>query len=314
MSIRVGTFNTLNLASAGQTVYGEVAYDTDDYEQKVAWMGRQLARMDCDVVGFQEVWSLDALKDVAVASGLYTPEQVFLPSGDGGPHLALASRLPIREVPSEVEFPKSAQVVADGVPVPFLNFQRAPLRAVVELPSGAEMTVFNAHLKSKRPLFKGIPEDTPGGYVLGQAQALILRAVEAAGLRHVLNAEMRDNHRPTVLIGDLNDDVGAVTNDMIDGKSWPADDSLHSVHTIHASQSTRDFGYTYIYYGNYSILDHLYVSQEFVPEVGREPEAIGRVRYVEYLNDHVVDEQQSGREGDPLKSDHAQVVAWLDLF
>ncbi len=313
MRIRVGTFNTLNLASAGQPVYGEVAYDDSDYQLKVEWMGRQLARMDCDMVGFQQVWSLNALRDAAVASGLFTREQVHLPGGDGGPRLALACRLPIREAPGEVEFPEGTRVVADGAPVPFQDFQRKPLRAVVELPGGAGMAVFNAHLESKRPLFTGIPEGTPGGYVLGQAQALILRAVEAAGLRHVLNAEMQGNRRPTLLIGDLNDDLGAVTNDMINGKPWPADDSLHSVHTIAARQSSRSFGYTYIYYGEYSILDHLYVSREFLPEPDSD-RATGRVRYVEYLNDHVIDQEQSGREGDPLQSDHAQVVASLDLF
>ena len=69
MVVKVGTFNVLNLARPGERYYpDEKPYSAAEYEKKAAWIVGQLGRMDADLVGFQEVFHEDALRDVCARS------------------------------------------------------------------------------------------------------------------------------------------------------------------------------------------------------------------------------------------------------
>ena len=70
-TLQVATGNLLNLALPGRNFYpGQDGYDDAEYERKVAWLGAQLARLNADVMGCQEVWDQAALQAAVARSGL----------------------------------------------------------------------------------------------------------------------------------------------------------------------------------------------------------------------------------------------------
>src|SRR3712207_4635222 len=98
MEVKVGTFNVLNLALPGERYYPDQApYSTAEYDEKAAWIAGQLRLMRAHVVGFQEVFSEQALRDVCERSGQFPDGTVVAPGADGasGPRLGLASGLPV---------------------------------------------------------------------------------------------------------------------------------------------------------------------------------------------------------------------------
>src|SRR3954470_8869257 len=63
--IRFATFNVCNLSQPGAKLYDNLAPLTpDEYRAKVIWTARQLDQLDADVIGFQEIFSMAALRDV----------------------------------------------------------------------------------------------------------------------------------------------------------------------------------------------------------------------------------------------------------
>ncbi len=330
MDVKIGTFNVLNLARPGEPFYpDDKPYSAAEYEKKATWIAGQLGRMDADLVGFQEVFHEEALRDVCDRSGQFPDGTVVAPGADGdsGPRLGLASRLaldgPVTVVP---DFPPGTDVAIDGVGLPVGTFSRPVLRArvVLDPAAGTTATVFVAHLKSKRPIRDPrAPEHDPREEALGKARALIRRAAEAVALRFLVLEEIVGNAQPAIVLGDLNDAARAVTTDVITGDSpsrfWPGDPDvrkaywdrlLYSAYELTVRRTGRDVSYTHIFNGHYENLDHVLVSQEFYE---RNPQRIAEVRDLRYFNDHLVDSQLSNDRRDRIASDHAQLVAEIHL-
>ncbi|TQM37488.1 endonuclease/exonuclease/phosphatase family protein [Pseudonocardia cypriaca] len=327
MDIKVGTFNVLNLARPGETFYpDDRPYSLAEFDRKADWIAEQLRRMDADVVGFQEVFHVEALQEVCKRSGLYAAGTVVAPGADGasGPLLGLATRLPVTEAATTIDtFPAGVDVAAEGVALPVGNFSRPVLRARLRLDETREVTVFVVHLKSKRPILAdGADDHDPREEALGKARSLIRRASEAAALRFLVLDEIVGNTRAAVVLGDLNDGARAVTTDIVMGdepsRFWPRpnqkpaywDRVLYSAHEINSRLAGRDVSYTHIFNGRYENLDHILVSQEFYD---RNPQRIGEVANVRYFNDHLFDSRLSDDDRDRIASDHAQLVAELRL-
>ena len=331
VDVKIGTFNVLNLARAGEPFYpDEEPYSEAEFDRKAGWIAEQLRRMDADLVGFQEVFHEEALREVCARSGRFGGALVEAPGADGGsgPRLGLATRLPLVDdaVAAITRFPEGLDGAVGGVALPVGTFSRPVLRARVVLDQvrGTTATVFVAHLKSKRPILaSGSPEHDPREEALGKARALIRRAAEAAALRFLVLEEIVGNAQPAIVLGDLNDAARAVTTDIIMGdlpsRSWPRDlddrraywdRTLYSAFEINARQIGRDVSYTHIFNGRYENLDHILVSQEFYD---RNPERIAEVSDLRYFNDHLVDSQRSDDRRDRIVSDHAQLVAEIRL-
>ncbi len=85
---------------------------------------------------------------------------------------------------------------------------------------------------------------------------------------------------------------------------------LYNTSAIQSRQSERDVTYSYVYNGNYDTIDHIFVSQEFYR---RNPNRIGEVEYVHFLNDHIVDGTLSTDDSGRTESSHDQVVASLRM-
>ena len=67
--IRFATFNVCNLSQPGAKLYDNLPPLTPaEYEAKVAWTAQQLDQLDADVIGLQEIFSMEALRDVLALS------------------------------------------------------------------------------------------------------------------------------------------------------------------------------------------------------------------------------------------------------
>ena len=60
----IASFNVKNLISADKEYYKFQSYTTEEYAWKQDWMADQLLTMDADIVGFQEIFEEDALRNV----------------------------------------------------------------------------------------------------------------------------------------------------------------------------------------------------------------------------------------------------------
>jgi predicted extracellular nuclease len=330
MDFKVGTFNVLNLARPGERFYpDDAAYSNAEFNQKADWIGQQLLRMDADLVGFQEVFHEEALRNVCARSGRLNDATVVAPGADGvsGPRVGLATRLPLAEpVASVTTFPAGVDAAVEGVALPVGDFSRPVLRArvVLDPATSRTATVFVVHLKSKRPILDpDAAEHDPREEALGKARSLIRRAAEAAALRFLLLEEIVGNDQPVIVLGDLNDAARAVSTDIVMGDSpsrfWPRDRPvreaywdrlLYSAYEINARQIGRDVSYSHIFNGRYETLDHILVSQEFYD---RNPDRIGEVTDLRHFNDHLVDSQLSSDRPNRVVSDHGQLVAEIRL-
>ncbi len=244
------------------------------------------------------------------------------------------------------------------------KFARPIMKARIRLPAEfrgsmgvregeqAEVTVFAAHLKSKRPIRAHSEGATPRKatyrylreHALGDTRSLLLRGLEAAALRaYVLDELERHPHRPVLVIGDLNDGPRSVTTMVAGGLQQPgihggiepersrreemidavADFSLYSAYDLQTQRTHRDIYYTHMYDGFHDTLDHIMVSSHFVPKwqrEGRGRKNLGKVGNLRVFNDHLigseVDDVKSQEVGryQHTRSDHGQVTVRIDWF
>lgn len=244
------------------------------------------------------------------------------------------------------------------------QFNRPIVKARVRLPKRfvglkslesdqpAEITLFIAHLKSKRPIQLKTRDSDPvratmdylREEALGKTRSLLLRGLEAAALRtYVLEELKRNPHRPVVVLGDLNDGPRGVTTEVAGGLSLPvlnsgvepdfdkrekmfhaaADFALYSAYDLQTQRTHRDVYYTHVFDGFHDTLDHVLVSSHFVPKWARDGkgrDSLGKVGTLRVFNDHLinadVDDIKSHKVGKYLhtRSDHGQVTVRLDWF
>ena len=70
MLIKIATFNLFQFCSNTHSFYTKKdKFTPKDWEEKKLWIKNQLLQMDCDIVGFQEVFSQDELKDLVLECG-----------------------------------------------------------------------------------------------------------------------------------------------------------------------------------------------------------------------------------------------------
>ncbi|HID81618.1 MAG TPA: hypothetical protein EYP51_04485 [Thiotrichales bacterium] len=405
----VGSFNVRNLVPPSSSKRYHFFYDADRkncywdegdaensyYQRKINWLARQLERMNCDIVCFQEVFDLSALEDVINASRYAGSVTLYL-AGDPEfteteyegvpakiytqPRIALmvSNECKLVEVSTLETFPDifdlsrtvkekngrqwQLELRENGE---YMNlFNRPVLKARIKLPKrfsnmlgvaknkSAKITLFSAHLKSKRPIYSWpdsremniYARDYLQEYALGQARALLLRAVESAALRsYALDELARNPQQPLLVVGDLNDGPRSITTDIAGGLSQPriglsgkkdrlsytmlddlsADMALYSSYHLQTRRTHRDVYFTHIYDGFHDSLDHVLVSSHFVPKWlrdGHGRDSIGKVGTLRVFNDHLLnselDDLHSKKVGKffHTRSDHGQLSVRIDWF
>ena len=313
--IRFATFNVCNLAPAGMSFYPNLPpYTPEEYEEKITWIARQLDTIDADVIGFQEIFSQAALRDVLARSVKYREAQHAGIDPDPAvapltPSVALVSRLPLTDIRLHADFPASLIRTLPPQEHAQTRFTRPVLQAQVSVPDGPAVDVFVVHLKSKRPDYHaGEDETDPALFGLASLRSLHRRGAEALALHQLAHACMSAHDRPLLVMGDFNDTVDAVTTELVMGAGRFGDNPFnHRLFDCRRIQERRDLardvGYTHLHDGSFNTIDHLLVSKHFHPEYEG---AVGRVLEVIYLNDHVLWQR-------PQASDHGIAMTRIAL-
>ncbi|MDZ5632334.1 endonuclease/exonuclease/phosphatase family protein [Janthinobacterium sp. GMG1] len=312
--IRFATFNVCNLAPAGAKLYDNLEpLSPAQYEAKAEWTARQIDLLDADVIGFQEIFSQAALRDVLSRTRHYRAANLagydaIDAAGRMLPTVALVSRLPLAGAGvAWADFPTGVSVPAEDNPC---RFARAPLHVQVILPGGQLIDVVVVHLKSRRPDYRHGDGNDAASYALANLRSLQRRGAEAVALR-MLASELGHSGRPRIVLGDFNDIANAVTTAIVMGAGAPCEPGmemrarLYDANAIQQRQDAlRHVGYTNIHDSAYMTIDHILVSEHFHHA---SPRAIGVLQEVTYLNDHLL-------LCLPYASDHGQVLARIRLL
>ncbi|MEM9441425.1 MAG: hypothetical protein AAGA73_13330, partial [Pseudomonadota bacterium] len=245
------TFNLFNLQIPGGLTYSTTPPFEDSkegrkaYENKVSWTAERIKLLDAEIIGFQELWAREALVDVFNQANLANDYDLIARDapGMGRPQVALAVRKNrkgksqirpgadwIANFPDSFRFDKLHETdgAEEEITVTINNFSRPILHAVVQSegtrPKPPAVSIYVAHLKSKGPARLSFAHPRPVALqkyakISKSAVSHIRRVMEAGALRALLDGVMKseddDDISPTVLLGDLNDDTLAVTNELI---------------------------------------------------------------------------------------------------
>lgn len=324
--LKFANFNLKNLVLPQHKYYGANVYTQEEYDKKVEWTAKQLRLMDADVVGFEEVFHEEALKEIIEKSGVYKNAKLCVFAGDGtSPRVAMVSRFPVLNTKEIRNFPPESRLDFDHEDIHYhaqiTRFRHPILCSEIELPQGIKCRVFVAHLKSKRPIMDNKKMHSEYEFAIGKARSLMIRAAESTALRCILLNEIKNNHLPTIVMGDMNDSVHSVTSNIITNEPPPKKfdharkkeiwkQLLYSTYDIQSRMSRRDIYYTYMHNGNYESLDHIFVSEEFYQS---NPNKIARIEYMRIFNDHLVDKTLSFEKPPKWVSDHGQVLVSIKL-
>lgn len=328
----VATANLLNFALPNRQFYPNTEpYSTQQYQQKLDALTPLIQRLQADIIGVQEVWDEQAVIELCQRAGLQgyhvaipmASNQANSPithgqGAKGTPAVGLVSRFDIIRTQLLTQMPSIAVMQVPDLGE-YRSFNRPPLIADVRLPTGQEITVIVAHLKSKRPEFlenaQGEPledRDDPLIRVRAKLRSLCMRAAEAAGIRQTVIETLRHNNRPLILLGDMNDVMQSVTCQLLSESGEVFyDKSMRDIVLYDASsvqtrsQWLRDVAYTHIHQGMPEVLDQILVSEQFLND---SKYAIGEILQVDYFNDHLkfVYEQRP--------TDHGLVRAQIKLY
>lgn len=322
-TLTVATSNVLNLAAPNRHYYpNQDPYSQSQYARKLEWLGGRLAAVNADVVAVQEVWDESALKGAVHTSGMRY-QTVAVPGAEqdgvlqGTPGVGLITRLDVLDLQSLPNLPPHAHVDVPDLGL-VTQFARPPLVAKLRTKHGLELTVVTAHLKSKRPKYLqdqagNTIEDRNDPAVTARAvlRSLVLRASEAVGLRATIADILANTREPLILMGDFNDGPHSVTTQLMAATSEVAynrkarDTALYNAWEVQGEAALkRDVAYSHIYQGWPELLDHIFVSEEFVPT---SRFSVGDVRRVDAFNDHL----HEGRHRHT--SDHGIVRALLRI-
>ena len=343
--IKIATFNLFNFIEPPGAYYDfENIYSQEQWQKKLQWIAKYLNEHQPDVIGFQEVFSPEALAKLTQSCGLDyfavldEPDVVddFIYSK---PVVAIASRYPITEMHSVEADERLANML--GIQAGF-NFSRKPLRATIVLPKLGPCDCYVVHFKSKRPLFDAQTEydssqcELDGQTEMKTGQLLAVEALaqwgssihrgsEAALLRWAMVDRRAQTQYPMLLMGDFNDSLsdGVLTSltafdtrikpdpTMGDIKQQLQEYQLQDAYDLYQSSqyslSSQRRPATYYYFAQGSVLDYILLSSEFDAKNSRSLAEVGRY---ETYDRHLIN---PSFDLDSQSTDHAPVMITLSI-
>ncbi|GIU21941.1 endonuclease [Shewanella schlegeliana] len=228
-TLKLASFNLFNYIEPPLAYYDfENIYTQEQWHKKQRWLADFLVQHQPDVIGFQEVFSADALAKQMSEVGFEYFAVVDTPTVIDDyicrdPVVGLASKYVFEEVISiEVD---SRLAVGIGLDKDFA-YSRKPLRATVKLPEIGLCDIYVVHFKSKRPHMDELPAantlstsanakplvnfgELLGRNSLGQWASSIQRGSEAALLFHTMLQRRIETEQPMILMGDFNDELSS---------------------------------------------------------------------------------------------------------
>jgi len=231
IDIKVATFNLFNYLEPPFAYYDfDRIYSSEQWDKKQRWIVDYLDEFQPDVIGFQEVFSPDSLRDLVQDAGypyfaVVDQAEVVDDFIYRSPVVALASRYPINQIAS----PRPDLAVASEIGLgDDFSFSRKVVRATVALPHIGECDCYVVHFKSKRPMLehendgelsleKNIIEKLKA-QVVGGWGSTIQRGSEAALLMLNMIERREESGLPMMLMGDFNNTLadGVLTHLITD--------------------------------------------------------------------------------------------------
>jgi predicted extracellular nuclease len=286
----VATFNLYNLQLPGMAMHRGQKWTEPEFALKVDWTARQLAALDADIVGLQELWNAKAMEKVLEQPALTGRYDLLADEARGDKIVcaALVRKGLLRGTPEWIdEFPPELRLESSGddaqtpeISVTIPGFSRPVLHFQVALREQPPLTeVFVTHLKSKLP--ERVHEEDwfeadearfkPHANALGAAIATVRRTAEATALRVLLTTIMKGTVTPVIVLGDVNDGQHSNTVNILTeqprylvGESTGGTDiGLYTAQTLQEYRDTRDVYYTHVHNDLRESLDHVLVSEQF---------------------------------------------------
>lgn len=333
MKIRLGTFNLFQFAKPPYAWYTKKEkFTTRQWTDKTTWIKEQIQQMDCDIIGFQEVFSRDALETLVKELGFdyfTTADEAKLSTNNPLKYVtttvALASKYPISNIQKvRVHTPSLKSHGYTG----HFTFSRLPIKATITLPNAQELLVYVCHFKSNRLnsfeyvfnkednlehkkelIFKTITDK--------HSVALQQRLCEASSLFYDIK---KLKNKPTVLLCDLNDKEFSITIEALSNYKYHDDKRkehfvLHDayyqhkakVHNPHPEAKEPKRKATSYFLGRGNVLDYIFISNDLTKEYERN---IAIVTNYTVIDTHL----QRNQDGSLLTSDHAQIVCELTFI
>lgn len=195
----------------------ERIYSAEQWHKKQSWITEYLREHQPDIIGFQEVFSIESLKALVFEQGYEYFSVVDQPVVIDdfiykSPVVAIASRFPI--VDTQAVTPDSALAQTLGLADDF-SFSRQIVRATIDVPHLGHCDCYVVHFKSKRSMLgieddkvKRSPEkniiDSLKAQVAGSWGSSIQRGSEATLLMMSMIGRREVSNNPMILMGDFN--------------------------------------------------------------------------------------------------------------
>lgn len=308
------TFASANLfnfiAPPGAYYDFENIYSLDDWHDKLAWTKSQFEQLNPDIIGVQEVFSIEETKAFFAEIGYEYFATVDTPHIEGDyiysrPVVAVASRFPIESFEA-VTFDKETLNAFGEIDAP--TFSRKPVRACIVHPIIGHISVYVTHLKSQRPADSDTPEQAsrPIARWLSTQQ----RGWEAAMLRDAMQRQYALIPMPTVLMGDMNQAITptSVNNVLTEHYGDSVTDlQLNDGWELQMSPSLESRPATHYHFAKGNVLDYILLSQEFDAHADV---SIAEVTNYQVLDSHLIN---PSFERDKNASDHAFVALTVEI-
>jgi len=333
MKIRLATFNLFQFAEPPYSWYTKKEkFNKRQWLEKTTWIKSQIREMDCDIIGFQEVFSRDALETLVKELGFKYFETADLaklstnnPKKYVTTTVAIASKYPINNIQKvRAHTPSLKSHAFEG----HFTFSRLPIKASIILPNKQELLVYVCHLKSNRLnafeytfreehnlahkkelIFKTLNDK--------HSVALKQRLCEAASLFFDIR---KAKSKPSVLLCDLNDKEFSLTIEALTNNKYHDDQRKESVILHDASYQYTEEVYnphpdakeptrkaTSYFQGKGNVLDYVFISNH---SDKNNEDKMAQVTDYTVLDEHL----QVDKDGSLLTSDHAQVVCELTFM
>lgn len=318
MKLKLGTFNLFQFVEPPYAWYTKKdKFTPRQWLEKTTWIKSQILKMDCDIIGFQEVFSRKALRVLVRELGFKYFKVVDIAKLSKNNPLkyvtttvAIASKYPISDMQVvDVHSPSIKNYHFEGK----FHFSRIPIKAKITLPNEKELLVYVCHLKSNRNsefeyifnkddsvehkkerVFKALEHK--------YAVSLKQRLCEASSLFFDIE---KSSNTPTVLLCDLNDKEFSITIDALANPKYYHENSTKGllledasyhytpeVYNPHPEAKEPQRKATSYFQGKGNILDYIFISPHF------------EVIDYKMLDEHLAE----NKDGSLLQSDHAQVV------
>ncbi|KJY82934.1 endonuclease [Vibrio galatheae] len=309
-TLTFATANLFNFIEPPGAYYDfENIYERDAWQEKCRWTKEQIKKLDADIVGIQEVFSIEAAQALFSQLGYHHFAVVDKPNVEqeyiySHPVVALASKYPIKQIQA-VEPPSS---ITENYHVATPKFSRQPLYAIIDVPDIGEIAVYVCHLKSQRATESHLPEKAHS--IVGRWLSSQQRGWEAVMLRVFMEQQYANHPLPTVLLGDMNQ---ALTSDITSLLTTSADISGQSLQLTDSWQiysqtnNKAQRPATHYHFATGNVLDYVLLSPEFQPD---SPYSLADVVAYQTLDTHLIN---PSFETDKQASDHAFVAVTVQF-